>query len=491
MRLKALRRMAGLTQAELAERADISLEHVSKIERGGGAPSFHTIVALARALETEPANLFLFAEMGPAGLPGNGGDAATSERDHVAPYIPHMGTWSLSLVDSSYSFSANMLAMHGYSPKEKLPTFMAFLERHIHPADLPRVHEALAMLKEGKHITRLELRFFRKDAEMRHGLIDSEVEYDRDGAPVSTFGVLMDVTELKRLRGLLQQSRMDMEDRALKRTEELEAVALELNGERRQREQLQESMAVFEKVIAQSKDYQSFVDRDYVYRAVSGTYLNYGYVDTNEVVGKTMAEVLGEDVFKDVVKAPLDECFQGKDVQYTTWMDLPGLGKRYMDVSYYPYGEHGEVLGAVVSVRDITEQYHAQERIRLSEEKYRLLADSMADVVWTLDDKYAPTYVSPSITPLTGMTPEEFLKGGWVASMSPSSQDMVTEVLSSRELEQDFGEKRYELEITHKDGNVVWLESLLRPLTDRDGGFAGVQGVSRDVTQRKQAEDEL
>ncbi|THB68874.1 MAG: PAS domain S-box protein, partial [Desulfovibrio sp.] len=114
-----------------------------------------------------------------------------------------------------------------------------------------------------------------------------------------------------------------------------------------------------------------------------------------------------------------------------------------------------------------------------------------ADVVWTLDENYVATYVSPSITPLTGIAPEDFMAGVWMESMTPEARAVVTKDIESRAMEQGVEEKRYLLEFTHKDGNMVWLESLLRPLVDGQGRFKGILGVSRDVTQRKRAEDEL
>jgi transcriptional regulator with XRE-family HTH domain len=62
VRVRALRNGLGLTQAELAERAEISLGYVSKLERGAVTPSFTVICNLSRGLQTEMASLFTYAE---------------------------------------------------------------------------------------------------------------------------------------------------------------------------------------------------------------------------------------------------------------------------------------------------------------------------------------------------------------------------------------------------------------------------------------------
>ena len=62
-KVRALRRQRDLTQLELAERADISVDFLSLIERGRNAPSFKNIERLAQALEVEVGELFNFANM--------------------------------------------------------------------------------------------------------------------------------------------------------------------------------------------------------------------------------------------------------------------------------------------------------------------------------------------------------------------------------------------------------------------------------------------
>jgi transcriptional regulator with XRE-family HTH domain len=62
IRLKLVRTELGLTQAELAERAEISLGYVSKLERGAVTPSFVVICNLSRALQTNMAGLFTHAD---------------------------------------------------------------------------------------------------------------------------------------------------------------------------------------------------------------------------------------------------------------------------------------------------------------------------------------------------------------------------------------------------------------------------------------------
>lgn len=75
--LRAARTRAGLTQAELAERGDLSLRYAQALEQGGRAPSFAVLVRLAALLEVEPAELLRRASTEPArrGRPAGTRDA--------------------------------------------------------------------------------------------------------------------------------------------------------------------------------------------------------------------------------------------------------------------------------------------------------------------------------------------------------------------------------------------------------------------------------
>ena len=62
-------------------------------------------------------------------------------------------------------------------------------------------------------------------------------------------------------------------------------------------------------------------------------------------------------------------------------------------------------MGAIESIRDITEMKVAEEALQESEERFRFLTENLADIVWTVDLSFRTTYVSPSITKVLGFTP--------------------------------------------------------------------------------------
>ena len=138
-----------------------------------------------------------------------------------------------------------------------------------------------------------------------------------------------------------------------------------------------------------------------------------------------------------------------------------------------------------------------QKELRESEEKYRFLAERMADIVWTLDLNLKTTYVSPSITRILGFTQEERLRQEVGEIMTPESLGRVAELFTSEANRVKSGKGDIdrpiviEVEYYHKNGTTVWLENTVKPLLDEGGVLTGVYGVSRDISERKRWEASL
>jgi len=136
------------------------------------------------------------------------------------------------------------------------------------------------------------------------------------------------------------------------------------------------------------------------------------------------------------------------------------------------------------------------QKLHESEERYRLLAENAADVIWTMDMNMRYTYVSPSIYGLMGYTPEELLDITLDRIFPPASMELCYKTFEEDLALEASGRadpdrtRMLELEQIRKDGSVIWAEVKISGLRDRDGRWSGILGVTRDITERKRAEEE-
>ena len=145
---------------------------------------------------------------------------------------------------------------------------------------------------------------------------------------------------------------------------------------------------------------------------------------------------------------------------------------------------------------DVTDRKQAKEALRESEERFRFLAEKMADIIWTVNLDFQTTYVSPSIEKILGFTPEERKQQPLEEMITPESlkrvQIMFLEELRRDETGNADPDRSVSIEVEYyrKDGSTVWMENSVKAMRDNSGAIDGLYGVSRDITERKIAEEE-
>ena len=147
--------------------------------------------------------------------------------------------------------------------------------------------------------------------------------------------------------------------------------------------------------------------------------------------------------------------------------------------------ERTSALQHEIAVRKQTEQ-----SLRESEGKYRLIAENATDIIVTQNNARQFTYLSPSVKQLLGYTPEEIIQGVHGPLLTPESQELVTNVIA-RKRDDDPEPTRLEVEQIRKDGSTVWTDVIVKRLYDEMGHHSGFLGITREISDRKEAEAAL
>jgi PAS domain S-box-containing protein len=153
--------------------------------------------------------------------------------------------------------------------------------------------------------------------------------------------------------------------------------------------------------------------------------------------------------------------------------------------------EEGQITGYVSIRHDISERKRAEEKLKESEERFRLLAENAKDIIYRFRFKPTPgfEYVSPSATSFSGYTPEEHYADPELGLklVHPEDRHLLEEFLRSPESANKFLTFRW----ISRDGRIIWTEQQISRFYDAQGDVLAIEGIGRNITERKEMEDAL
>jgi two-component system, cell cycle sensor histidine kinase and response regulator CckA len=134
-----------------------------------------------------------------------------------------------------------------------------------------------------------------------------------------------------------------------------------------------------------------------------------------------------------------------------------------------------------------------EKALQEADGRYQLLAENIRDVIWTMDLNGNFTYVSPSVFQLRGYTVEEVMEQSIQDAFTSDSAARILggiQILLAQNEAKDI-QTNWELQQLRKDGSAVWTEVSANIIRDKQGSAHAVLGVSRDITERKIAEEKI
>lgn len=163
--------------------------------------------------------------------------------------------------------------------------------------------------------------------------------------------------------------------------------------------------------------------------------------------------------------------------------------KHVRDRFRFVYDDKGKIVALEGVITDITDLTLADERIRESENRYRLLAENITDLVCLHDLDGIFLYLSPSCERVLGFTPNELAGTNPYNLFHPEDAPRIRE--EAHELLLKGGtEVINEYRMQRKDGEYVWLETMSQRVVTEQGELVRLLTCSRDITNRKRAEEE-
>ena len=154
------------------------------------------------------------------------------------------------------------------------------------------------------------------------------------------------------------------------------------------------------------------------------------------------------------------------------------------------YARDGATLTATIAQgQDITDRKRAEEALKASEKLYRSVIENINDVFYRSDLNGNLVMTSPSVKKLLGYDSVEEIIGLNIAEAfyaNPADRDILLSTMRDQEIVAD-----YELTLKRRDGHPVAVATSSHQYFDEDGNLLGIEGILRDITERKQAEKTL
>lgn len=147
-------------------------------------------------------------------------------------------------------------------------------------------------------------------------------------------------------------------------------------------------------------------------------------------------------------------------------------------------------------IKFLHENYTRERRkVKESEERFRFMTENSSDTIWHLNSNYCFDYVSPADERMRGFKQEEVIGTPLWSLLKPEGIEYARKVTAKRKEDEQNGIKtgtiRFELELKCKDNSWIWAEINSTPHYNADGVMIGLNGVTRDISQRKKAEQEI
>jgi PAS domain S-box-containing protein len=257
-----------------------------------------------------------------------------------------------------------------------------------------------------------------------------------------------------------------------------------LTERKRIEEALRSSEAELQSVINRTPFMLVRCSRDLHYRFVSQAYAQLVGVPRERIIGKTIAEAIGDKGFK-TLRPHIEKVLRGEATEFDCEIDFPVAGTRRLHIAYRPETDaDGKVDGWIASLLDITEQSRAVQ----AREQLASIVESSGDAIVSKDLNGIIISWNRAAERLFGYAAEDIVGKSITILIPEELHDEEPKIL--QRIRRGDSLDHYETIRQRKDGSRLPVSLSVSPVRDAHGIIIGASKIARDITARKEAEHE-
>jgi len=396
------------------------------------------------------------------------------ERLALAADAGQVGMFDFDMESGDVRWTQQQEKIFGYEPTTTTTTttttytYQEWADR-VHPDDLPMVEERMRQAMEERDPFQVEYRVVWPNGSVHWVNVASKYYFDDSGRCTRLMGAVRDISEYKHARAVNRKLTNIIQH-------EKDRLSAVING---------------------ITDEVWFADTQKKITLANPSTLRFFGLDVTDKIDiekfAASLEVFRPDGSpRPIEEAPPLRALRGETV--TNQEEIirnPVTGElRYRDVNANSVRDiHGNILGSVSVVRDITDRKRAEEALRESEQRFRIMADRLPMMIWVHDAQGKLLFVNQTYLEFFGVTPQQVAGPNWQSLVH--SDDAAAYAVEFSACVRDRRHFHAEVRARRFDGEWRWIESHGQPRFSASGEFLGMVGTSPDITERKQAEDRL
>ena len=375
-----------------------------------------------------------------------------------AQEMAHLGNWDWNIETDGLYWSDEIYRIFERSPQDFGATYDAFLS-YVHPDDRDYVNNAVIQALNGKPCS-IDHRIVLTNGEERVVHEQGEVIFDNKNNPVRMRGTVQDITERRKTEKALELS----EERYRIVTEQTGQLVYDYNVEKDTTDWA-----------GNIKELTGFPPNQFKSMSLKFWLSRIHPEDLDRYLENYNKYMKSGNAYRTEYR------FRKKNEEYI-YIEDNGVCLK---------DEKGKVNRILGVIKDITERKLSQEKMEISERKYRSFVENFKGIVYQADENFIPQFLHGAVEEITGYSEEEFLfELPWKDIIEPEYLPIIlNEGIKTRAVPDACTIER-EFRIKNRKGKTKWVHETCQKIPG-ENGKPTYQGVIYDITERKQAEINL